>query len=899
MTRSARDEFNSLVIPPITPIANHSHGFAAATRAVARSAISNYGAMLGFRPYSYQMSTSEEQLDVSGSREYYWTRDTVVTPNFTPPSPNSLVHLIDVDYYVDMPRWLLQRDNVTALYTIVPEAVAYTDNEHSMTFDRDSNIIVKAAGGAEYRHQLWNYGTDILDVYVENWYDFFTTGITAMTYQVETRRIAPQRCIIVLIPLVYWRSITGMLIRFLTVHPLRRLKVAEGEYLRLDIISNRGATAHLRSTGFTESYHCATIPVSSDTTLASMARQSAVKLSSAQVQSLLYDPSVVLDVEKRASVAALLEYHNSKLFATPDAVYPVVNSVRTYQFNTGNYDETCKASVTPFMHPFILGCYAPTRGLANEEQAVKGRVTNVKTTVSLTPFLNKCMNEFLSLMIPFPESLHPVDTEEVYKRQDRPMQRALLNSASPISWMKRTFKVFLKAETYDEPKDPRLITTINSLDKLNYSRYLYAMSDIFVTYDWYAFGKSPKNIAARVSAICESAVDFIDTSDASRWDGHVTEVARVFERLMLLRFFHSAYHPEIIVLHSAQFNQAAVTTSGVKYDSEFIRGSGSPETALFNSAEMCFLGYYAHRLAGDGPNVAWNKLGIYGGDDAINVDVEPKYVDSAFKALGQVVKSNVIQKGKIGVNFLARYYGPGVWAGDPSSCCDIKRQLLKFHTTVNITGYTPQAKMIEKCLAFYLTDANTPIIGAYCAKVLELADIDLRTLDPKKLNKTIVPYFARYPRDEQFPNIDQGNWMIDYLHSSCPEIDLNVATTWIAALTDLAAALAPPLLTHADPPDPVVDEDVVVDGTIIHAQKKAKPKPKPPPRQKKVTPLLGKLNTFNKDGTVKHAATGPPPDSDRSLFQVDLSTDQSKRKTRPNNHLRRRKRAPKPLNVKK
>lgn len=885
MSRLARKEFTSIPVPQITPKPGHPHAFAASTRAVARNHITTFARNMGSDVFSIQQSVSDQMMNVKGCRDYYWPRDVQTVPKFDQPDVSDVLMLIDVDYYLDMPNWLLQYENIVALYTIVPESVAYTDPEHSMTFDKDHNIVVKATTGATYRHRLWNYKHDVLDVCATRLIDYFTLKITAITYQVEIKWIAPQRCIILLIPIAYWRSLAGLLCSFLTSQPLQRLKVAEGDFLRLDVVSNNGPNAHLRSTGRVDEYHCATLPVHKDTTLASMARTSGVKLSIAQIQSFLFDPSVPLDGDKRSQCAALLEYHNSKRNEVPDTVFPVRYSVNNYQFNPGNYDPEAKTSVVPYMTPFLKGCYAPVRTKDNELAAVKGRVTNVKTVVSMTPFLEECMTDFLHRLIPDPNYLDPVDYDEVYARQNRPSQRRILDSASNSSWMKRVFKVFLKAETYDEPKDPRLITTINALDKDKYSRYLYALSDVFVNFTWYAFGKTPISIAAIVADVCQNAKRFVDTSDASRWDGHVNQVCRTFELRMLLRFFRENYAAEIADLHGSQYGKKAYTTEGVTYESEYIRGSGSPETALFNSALMCFLGYLGHRLAGSSDPEAWDRLGVYGGDDAINKDVDFEHLDRAFKMMGQVLKSTQVLRGNTGVNFLGRYYGPEVWNGSTNSCCDIKRQLLKFHTTVNITGYTPVEKLVEKSLAFYMTDAETPIIGPFVNKVLALADVNPDYADPTAFKKEIVPYYSRYTREEQFPNKYEP-WMSDLLTTMVPNVSVLDFQAWLNKVNSLEELLWTPLISNDDDATPPPSEPVVVNGEIVHpksvsfkagsnaAEKEKKEKSQRPAFEKKSI-LKGQLT---RTGVVNHAETGPPVNASHSPFKVELKTKKHRKR---------------------
>jgi hypothetical protein len=559
-----------------------------------------------------------------------------------------------------------------------------------------------------------------------------------------------------------------------------------------------------------------------------------MKLVSAQVTSVIADPNSPVNDKTKQAVVALLEYHNTCHGLDCPVVFPIAKSVNHYQFSPDHFVEKPTHSVTPFMHPLLLGCYSPDRVIENERQAVKGRVLDVKGEGEVTAFLDQVMDEFLQFLFPEQGTLHPVDPSEVYTRQDRPSQRRLLQEVDQIVWCKRKFATFLKAESYDEPKDPRIIAVINAKDKLDYSCFIYALTDQFVEADWYAFGKTPREIAQIVVNICVSAKLFVDTSDLSRMDGHVNNVMRYFERKVLCRAFHRSYHAELLELHGSQYGHKAYTTNGIIYDPGDVRQSGSPETAGLNSVDNMFIGYLAARLDGISPGLspekAWENRGVYGGDDALNKDIPADKLMRAARMMGQVLKSNVIMKGQPGVEFLARRYSPDVWTGEPDSCCDLKRQLIKFHVTVNLAGVSPVTKLLEKCLAYYLTDACTPLLGAFCAKVLDLADVDKDNIDAVALNRKIVPYFSRYSREVQFPNANVGGWMWDEIQKAVPGIEVGHALAWIDGLRKVEDALKPPLWEHPDPKICYPDKTVVVNGVIYYPLSTEDCKEKPPTR---------------------------------------------------------------------
>lgn len=322
-----------------------------------------------------------------------------------------------------------------------------------------------------------------------------------------------------------------------------------------------------------------------------------------------------------------------------------------------------------------------------------------------------------------------------------------------------------------------------------------------------------------------NAKSHVDTSDASRMDGHITQVWRDLELQFLLHCFPSEYRGQIMDLHGAQYNLKGFTSAGVKYDTGSSRASGSPETADLNTLLTAAISYYALRRMGYQPGPAFRALGIYGGDDALNADIDPEKLISSGKAFGQVIESNVIKRGEHRVNFLARYFSPEVWNGASDSCCDIRRQLQKFHLTVKLTGLTPVDKLKAKALSFYLTDGNTPVIGLFCHKVLELMDNKEEEFEP---DKRIMPYFGRFKKEVQFPNADTGGWMMEELMLAYPDANLGRFVDWLQEVDTLEKMLHPPIIAEADfAVQPTVPAPAVVNNVAVYPKA-----PTPPPTSK-------------------------------------------------------------------
>jgi len=210
------------------------------------------------------------------------------------------------------------------------------------------------------------------------------------------------------------------------------------------------------------------------------------------------------------------------------------------------------------------------------------------------------------------------------------------------------------------------------------------------------------------------------------------------------------------------------------------------------------------------PEEAWAGLGIYGGDDGLTPDVDPKSYHRAAQSIGQVLTLGSVKRGDLGVAFLARYYSPHVWFGDTTSVCDVPRQLAKLHVTVKMPpNVTPAMKLIEKARAFVLTDQNTPIIGPYVQKVLSLAEG--KTHDNPEL-KAIRPWSTSYDPAVQYPN-DVKSWVDSYIESELKGFDIGFFSEWLETASTMEDLLNAPMIVDA--PEPTDKYHVVVDGYVV------------------------------------------------------------------------------------
>lgn len=760
-----------------------------------------FAVQLGLTSYYIQCSQRDLKFGRIGSRSYYWVKDLQVPTIACDPPKDSLLCLVDVDQYLNMPRFLVDHFQPTIIYTFQPSAVSRIEKNYSYTFDKDNNVNYTVTDGSHYKHLVWNYSNDHLKIvtYINGF-----NIMSAVTYLVDRRATSIDHEIILLTPLGRWRNFGAFVFNLaLAGDPLKRLCVATSVgYNRLLVKSQAGVVI---STGVTGEYLSTTVPVLVDDALAGLASTSKYDLSLPQVQGFVHG-------EKEDSIP-LLGYHRKKTSIRPDQVCPVSDAVRSFQFQPDKFIPEAKAPLHPFMNPFLHGAFCPSRTKANEEECVRERVIRVQPDeLNMTPYLFGIMREYVKLLVPKPHQLHPTDFDTVLDRQFRPAQRQSFWRSSGID-PTRILSMFIKSESYGNIKPPRPISTINPIDKAEYSRYMYALEIVMKSQPWYAFALSPRVISARVVKILSQA-SFATPTDFSKFDGHGSNLMRTLERMILLRSFHQQYHKQLIDIHESQFNLKAYGKFGTWYQQGFSRASGSPETSIFNTTFNAFITYLARRLmcvdgANLSPKQAWDGLGIYGGDDGLTADTPSECLSSAAKWLGQELTIKVVPRGKFGIIFLARVYSSNVWDGDMVSCCDIPRQLSKLHATVNLPcDVTPQEKFLEKIRAYSITDPYTPIIGDLCRRVILLHG----TILPNPKTDPMKSWLTKFDMDRQYYN-EKTEWMMDYVTDVLPDFNYRAFLKWLSDAKTVEHLMAPPMFIP--PPEAVSINPVVVDDEII------------------------------------------------------------------------------------
>nr|AHA86934.1 gp1 [Betegovirus SF] len=789
---------------------NHTHGPSAADRSSASEFATNFAYSLGVTPFFIQMSAADQRHSKRGNRTYFWSKDVHVKPSNEKPNPEDVRVLVDVDQYFDMPYLLANDPAVYLLYTFQPHKAASTCLDYSFTFDADGRVNYQVNGGGSFRHHVWNYAKDVFTVERT----MFGVPISTTTYLIDRRLTSENHELILLTPTCTVDFPFAFLLSQLGSNPLLRLNPIVGNFIRLDV---RGVEL-LTSTARISEYVCCTIPRVADDRVSEINRLTKHDLSPASVESAI----TPLPIEPedttyyREMAVVLCSFYRECTERKRDSVNPPNRDVLRVQH--GRYDPEAPETMLPFMSPLLVGAYSFDKTSDNEKQTFVGRVVEPVNNKTTTPLMERCMNEFVDKMFPNKHLLVPADLDCVKEHQHKPGQIAKIIEATTNPTVIRYISSFLKSETYQKAGNPRNISTSDATDKVNYSMFTYPLAEYLKTFSWYAFGDTPHNTSLRLCAIL-GIVDFASFTDFSTFDGTIGQPSRTLEERILLNAYPSCYHAQLIGLHRGTYGKMSIGKFGNRVAALLGRGSGYPDTSIMNTINNAFTMYLAFRMT-RGPDgnfldadEAWARLCkycLFAGDDGQSGNLRKEAIKKAADLMGFVVKVEEIQRGQRGVNFLARFYSPDVWFGSPNSMCDLKRQLSKFHTSLVLPPQiTPAQKLKEKAMSYVLTDANTPIIGVFCKRAVEL------TQHAKATGYNIGQFNTTRFEDaeSQYPNSNDSNWMEAELRIQLPEFDHDRFTNWINTVTTLDELMKPPLCHPELPPQNKLT--VTIDGLIV------------------------------------------------------------------------------------
>lgn len=814
----------------------------------------------GLVEYSYQSSSAD---NVEGLRKYYWTQDMKVAPQSDTVSYKHIVSMVDVDYYVDMERHLTHVNVPHILYTFQPITTGRTTPHYNYSFNSQNEVEYFLKGSRSFKHLLWHYTGDSLMTqsrgkrrslidrlcgYAEPeelkplpFTDLLESSHMSSTWQVVKFTWAEERELILLLPKSTHRSYNSILASVMVESErLERYNVVEGDFARLRVSHGDELYVSTSQLGVPTS---ATTPISID----QIAHLKSMR------KNALYYSNLVKEIEKahlavfgtdvpRLAGDIMLTYYTASMdhhtpLMTVDA--PRVLDPRVMHFapcgsKYGFVGDVGKPTVKSYMNPIIDRAIAPEDTVDNEEYTIETRIRHV--AVDLPPQFREFLKEFLELVIPdeIVHSFLPREVGEVFDAQSRPSQQAILHRGDTgfIS-NKATTQAFMKKEAQQKLAAARNISTVPPKAKLDSATIIMELTELLKKLDWFAFGQTPREIATRVVDIADGANTLIAT-DISKMDRDVKDFMRDFELELLYRMYPPKYHREIKKLHWSVRNAQGFGAHGTQYSTGDGRLSGELGTAAFNTILLsltmycCFRQQLGRTTVYCTPKEAWSRLGIYGGDDGLTADLDPDLYTDTARRMGFTAKVETFTNGEAGVNFLSRFYSEGVWHGDRSSVCDIKRTLSKFHTRKLGGTSADWEYLVSKSHSYWITDRRTPIVGDFVRAVRRVTDNTDRAYTGG-WDRDMHSWFSWFEVEDNWPQSeddepgdDPCEWMNEYPLEPLREMgfDFEQFYTWIESAVDLESLMNAPPLIAAEVTRNIgstIKDDMVyqVDGEIV------------------------------------------------------------------------------------
>nr|QYF49975.1 MAG: hypothetical protein 1 [Sichuan sediment noda-like virus 10] len=783
----------------------HSHPAAAQLRGIANAMMDNFALMLGKPLYSVSCSRSEQD-HTAGNRLFYFAKDLQQDCKFDTLCDRSIIKMTDVDYYVDMPKYL--KGNDVLLYTFVPQAVAGTTYNGSYRVLPNNQVETHINGGANYVHPVWDYETD--HIIVRHWWG-------CSFYLVEQKILSKDRR---LIYLNYIRSVYGPLGWVLPGFNLKHRQMVFGDMAYVKFMD--GDVEPIVKHSFA-ALHDYTTAVVEDKTLITVRTRlmHATKPTMSDVERVLRSqevpqPDVVAGVLYLAMMDPLL---SKLLISNPN--YPITKFEQGDNVYTPigkNVLEDGKPAMRKITEPFMLDAAHPSRSQNSDEACLQGRIHNVKNPVKkVPPFYYQCLKEFATFVVPDHQAntLVPEDYDFIYQSWNRPTQRSLLDKVKHVLFMNKpcAVKSFQKAEAYAKVTHPRNISTLPTGHNARLGQFIYAFSNnIMKTQHWYAFGKHPSEVAATVHTKTAKSTTAIPT-DISKLDGSGGPFHTDIELSVTVRAFAGPYKDELHALIKREAHINGFTSYGLHYLAEDQTLSGSSKTSVRNTLITACVSYIAYRCSGYTPEKAFEALGIYGGDDGINYDIDPMLITKVFAKTGLVLKADVVHMGSP-VPFLGRYFL------DPWTCthsiADVPRQLRKLHLSASPNSVPRDVVLKRRAEAILITDPETPILSDWARAVLRIVMVTEREANRyAHLTACDVNYWSRYASpfppsgnkalvDSVVSDMFNGNLKVIFLIAK-----LNAATT----IEDMTFLL--------DDAPPKIEVDAALQG-VLHMAPKVK-----------------------------------------------------------------------------
>jgi len=732
-----RTRIRSLVLPHLNDVADlHSHPQAARSRNQADSAINQYISINGYVPYCIQMSSRDVLNGLNGSLLHKWDVDMHSPERADTILPTHFFKMINVDYYVDWTDYLWMAKPFM-LFTFTPQDPCGSFQESNWTVDEDNFITMTIAGGATYKHQLWDYNVDSFRAVYPG---------VEIVYSVESVPVNPHWSIVLITPkAILVPSATDFVdsmrrkLHPKGFHSLKRCTFVH----KVETMAGPSVSAMIRHDGDNPLLSLS-IPGLYSSIHVTPVSESIITTRARIGQMKIHDLVVLLagDFGDDVRLAQALIFNALPVKPVEVSRHTPFSTTWSQRDIDASYRKVALPSLIPqeklmgrvLCPPVLDDAWMPMRSLANEQHTLDKRIKAVRNPqLEFLPRYQGFSAEFIEQLLPTPHVLTPYDVSHVIESQKRATQIANNAQASPrladyLAAPDATVKSFTKGEVYADPtKDPRNISTQPTEQCLLYSQYTQALSARLKQHHCYAFSRTPDEVAARVHYVACTSRTLTET-DFSRFDGTHSHALYNMELAIFLRAFPPSEHAVLRRVHQAMTTASGRTTLGLRYEPDGGRLSGAADTSIMNTVDNMFVAFCVYRRQGCTPAVAFARLGVYGGDDGISGDTDPIIYEQVTSDLGLKLKA-VSRPSHARTTFLGRVYPTPT--ANATHMADLPRQLGKLHAHPSREEVHPYITLFNKATGHLAVDPQTPILSHWARMILRTCPVELRILKPQ------------------------------------------------------------------------------------------------------------------------------------------------------------------------
>lgn len=739
---------SNIKVFPMASSSIHSHPVSAMWRTGINAYLTNVVQDAGFKPYHVSRSNTDTG---AGSRYFYFVKDLGIKYSSDSIDQDTAIIMTDVDYYANMNAWLLLNRPIL-MYTLYPEKASYNNEEYSYYLQPHNNTIrYNVSGGASYEHHLWNYDHDTICT--------FDINQDLLTYSVEQRKIQgdDNHRIIMILPVARVKYPYGYLI------PLQHCGLARRDLTKGYLYNT--VTDQL-SIMVTEQHSAELTGQLYEAIKQRLLNKKAPPLVS-DIERLLRDNGI----SNHALMAPLLyNYMDVELVRNVIPTTELTTNYLPIEQGSLSTEDGRPGGSSAMSNLVFPGASFPAISESSDLSTIYRRVFIPCNTVVPPRLYNNFADDFIDLVVGNHAGQGtPLALHEVIEQQNGPLQRARIEQVKYTVSLNsgNRLEAFVKNEPYSTPSAPRNITTMAGELTLMLSSFTYAFKrQVLKQHKFYSPGMSPQQICDRLQEL--TTFNGIVNTDYTKFDGSISEwlqrlVYRIYARWLKQNQIGEFRHWfELVFINKAR------TKMGVRYNPYWGTRSGSPFTTDGNTMINAFVVFCALRKLRHTKEEAFAALGLYCGDDGYTA-----YVDGLTEMLITAAK-------ELGLTLDIEHQvtGPYSYCGrrfiDPMLCHDsyqdIKRTLPKLHVVRN--GATSlEQRLTNKAAGYLVTDSQTPLIGNWARKVLELTGLEARDLSHEESYKMSFPWpqdNADLIRENVANDLDMT---IAELDSMCESID--------------------------------------------------------------------------------------------------------------------------------